>query len=305
VSQEGEFGDIPIFPAVSMAGFFVVHIARETWRYAPPAISEEGGQEFLPWADATSADDHTTESVPCGILPRPPPSWLANLDIIPSTTEAKPQGQVQSAEDHEVIKPPNLERSRSKVPDVAEELSAATLPEFAKAVARKVLVTNLEPYLGLVIDGFRKVIGPQAIDGVTWQALQEAIAGRDLDPAKWVEDWKERTTYKDCSESDEYVEYWWAFVTERSAEELPKLFEWCTNFPAVPATAWKFHITLLDDANRLPTINTCMTDDPGLANRGVPEPRLHLPPCKSLEALRERMSQVSWQSGAASAMTYV
>lgn len=101
------------------------------------------------------------------------------------------------------------------------------------------------------------------------------------------------------------MQCWWAFVAERSAEELPKLFEWCTNYAAVPTTAWKFHIALLDDPNRLPTINTCMTDDRGVANRGVPEPRLHLPPCESKAALAQKMAQVAWERGAATAMTLI
>lgn len=268
VAQEFELKGHSLYPALSMGGFFTLHISRDTWMFAPPSA------DFAAWG---SPD----------VLTRPPPSSSG-----PRVEEVAP-------------KPASLERLKSAVPNMANGLSASNLPIFAQEVAHKTLVANLEPYLGPLTEEFRKITGERQLQDLSWEGLQEMIAGRQMDPQGWIREWQGCTTYTDCSEETEIVKWWWTFVSDRRPQELPKLFEWCTNYPAIPATAWKFHIALIDDTNRLPTINTCMTDDRGVANRGIPEPRLYLPPCASREALEQMMSKVSWDRGAATAMTLV
>eukprot|EP00930_Biecheleria_cincta_P057721 TRINITY_DN43604_c0_g1_i1.p1 TRINITY_DN43604_c0_g1~~TRINITY_DN43604_c0_g1_i1.p1 ORF type:complete len:880 (-),score=115.55 TRINITY_DN43604_c0_g1_i1:142-2661(-) len=270
-----------LFPAVSTKCFYTMHISQDSWKYAPPDAG------YTAWGDT-------------GVLTRPPPA-CDDVPVLPATDDAPMLGRNESGP-----KIPTLQRSVSKVPGIGNaELSSSNLPDFAKAVARKTLVANLEPYLGSLTEEFRKVVGEQLLSGLSWDGLQEMISGRQLDPEGWIREWKAQTTYTHCDEKSEVVQLWWAFVSERSSEELPKLFEWCTNYPAVPTTAWKFHIALVEDSNRLPTVNTCMTDDRGVANRGVPEPRLHLPPCCNKEALSSKMEQVLWRKGASCAMNLV
>jgi len=273
VGQEFELGGRSLYPALSMGGFFTIHISSDTWKYAPPS------------------EDYSAWSSSAGLLTRPPPSL--NRSWAPAKEEVAPR-------------PASLERLSSTVANITSgQLSASNLPAFAKEVAHKTLVANLEPYLGPLTEEFRRITGERQLQDLSWESLQEMIAGRQMDPEGWIKEWQSCTTYTDCNEENEIIQWFWRFVSDRSPQELPKLFEWCTNYPAIPASAWKFHIALIDDNNRLPTINTCMTDDRGVANRGIPEPRLYLPPCTSKEALEQKMSKVSWEKGAATSMTLV
>merc|ERR1712056_5659 len=101
-----------------------MHISPETWLFSPPT------EDYEAWGS-------------CGVLTRPPPVFGG---VAPSVESVPP--------------PRSLERSTSKVPSVCgDTISADNLPEFARAVAQKTLVTNLDPYLAPLTDEFRKVAG--------------------------------------------------------------------------------------------------------------------------------------------------
>jgi len=191
------------------------------------------------------------------------------------------------------LPPPSLERSVSNVqgPGVrgGEALSTANLHAFAKAVATKALADNLKPHLDSIIEEFRRIVSQRVRGGLSWQQLQARISGQRLDPAAFVRAWRERTTYQACNEDHESVRLWWAYVSERTGEDLLRLFAWCTGFAAIPTTAWKFRINVIDDVKRCPTVNTCMTDDTSAANRGVKMPTVYLPAYSSKATLAQKM----------------
>jgi len=198
---------------------------------------------------------------------------------------------------------PKLERAVSDVegPGLSrgEELTAANIRAFAEAVAKKALTHNLQPHLGYIIEEFHRIVPQRIQQGLTWQQVRDRISGRRLDPESFVREWRDRTTYQSCSEADESVRLWWGYVSGRTAEELSRLFAWCTGFAAIPVTAWKFQIKVVDDGLRCPTINTCMTDDPSAANRGVKMPTIYLPAYDSQATLAQKME---WAIAGASSM---
>jgi hypothetical protein len=254
-----ESGSRALFPAASMKGRFLMHIPKDTWRFSPP------GDGFSAWADS-------------GVFKRPVPQPVA-----------EPKR--------------SLERCSSHVGDLvfAEgcDLSADNLPAFAEAVMRKALTQNMQPYLDAVVEEFRRVVPQRLLQGLTWQQLQDRISGQRLCHETFIKEWRARTTYQCCDEDAVGVALWWCYVSERSEEELRKLFSWCTGFASVPVTSWKFQIKLVDDSGRCPTINTCMTDDASAANRGVKMPTLYLPTYDSTETLAHKME---WALSAASSM---
>jgi hypothetical protein len=198
---------------------------------------------------------------------------------------------------------PSLEREFSDVtgPGLAdgEALSESNLRAFAEAVARKALVENLQPQLGFVTEEFRRVVPLTLRESLSWRQVQERISGRRLDPEVFIREWRSRTTYQSCEETDESVRLWWSYVCRCTAEELSQLFTWCTGFGAIPVTAWKFQIKLIDDPRRCPTINMCMTDDPSAANRGIKMPTISLPAYTSMSTLAQKME---WAMAGASGM---
>jgi len=180
-----------------------------------------------------------------------------------------------------------------------EDLTAVNLRAFAEAVARKALSQNLQPHLSLIIEEFQRVVPQRVRQVLSWQQVRDRLCGQRLDPEAFVREWRDRTTYQSCCEADESVRLWWGYVSERTAEELSRLFSWCTGFAAIPVTAWKFQIKVVDDVVRCPTINTCMTDDPSAANRGVKMPTIYLPAYDSQATLAQKME---WAIAGASAM---
>jgi len=198
---------------------------------------------------------------------------------------------------------PSLEREVSDVegPGIAggEELSVSNLQAFAEAVIKKALVKNLEPQLTTIVEEFGRVVPQRVRQGLSWQQIQDRISGRRLDPEAFVQAWRAKTTYQACTEADPSVKLWWGFVSERSADDLPQLFAWCTGFAAIPVTAWKFQIRIVDDNGRCPTVNTCMTDDPSAANHGIKMPTLYLPTYDSKATLARKME---WAIAGASAL---
>lgn len=202
----------------------------------------------------------------------------------------------------ELETPPSFERSTSLVsgPGVPSgELSAASLPAFATAVARQALTENLQPHLDVVIEEFRQVVPPRTLQGLTWKQLQDRVSGQRLCPEDFVREWRSRTTYQCCDAADDGVTLWWSYVADRNAEELQQLFSWCTGFAAIPVTAWRFMIKAIDDSARCPSINTCMTDDVTAANRGVKMPTLYLPAYDSKATLAQKME---WAVAGASSL---
>lgn len=252
-----------LYPAVSMKGRFAMHLPRVCWQFRPPDDS------YHAWASA-------------GVFTRP----------------------VQLASPLE--DPLAFERQHSEVsgPGLAdgEPLSSANLRAYAEAVTRKALVENAKPYLELVVQEFGRVVTVRTRKGLTWQQVQERISGQRLDAGAFVSEWQSRTSYQ-CPtgsvESNQSVALWWDHVSDRSAEELHRLFAWCTGFAAIPVTAWKFQIKVVDDEGQCPTVNTCMTDDPSAANRGVKMPTLYLPAYTSRDVLEHRME---WALAAAAGM---
>lgn len=204
--------------------------------------------------------------------------------------------------DKEPSSPPSLCRDASKVV-LAEDkpcvLSVDSLAEFARALARKAMHTNLQPHLDAVAEEFRSVVPSRTLQGLEWQQLQDRLCGKRLDTRAFVAEWRRRTTYHGCEEADRRVRQWWDHVATRSNEELRRLFAWCTGYAAVPVTAWKFQIQAVDDARRCPTVNTCLTDDPSAANRGVKRPTLYLPDYASQVELARRLE---WSVAGACAM---
>lgn len=194
-----------------------------------------------------------------------------------------------------------LARASSRVggPGLSDELTMESLEAFADAVARKALSQNLQPHLGQIVEEFRRVVPQRVRQSLAWQQVRDRISGRRLDPEAFVREWRDRTTYQSCSEADESVRLWWGYVSGRTAEELTRLFAWCTGFAAIPVTAWKFQIKVVDDVVRCPSINTCMTDDPSAANRGVKMPTIYLPAYDSQATLARKME---WAIAGASAM---
>mmetsp|Transcript_96620 Transcript_96620/g.186336 ORF Transcript_96620/g.186336 Transcript_96620/m.186336 type:complete len:463 (+) Transcript_96620:580-1968(+) len=194
-----------------------------------------------------------------------------------------------------------LARASSRVdgPGLSDELTMENLEAFADALAMKALSQNLQPHLGRIVEEFRRVVPQRTQQSLTWQQVRDRISGRRLDPEAFVREWRDRTTYQSCSEADESVRLWWGYVSDRTAEELSRLFAWCTGFAAIPVTAWKFQIKVVDDVVRCPSINTCMTDDPSAANRGVKMPTIYLPAYDSQATLARKME---WAIAGASAM---
>lgn len=274
VLQQADFAGRSIFPALSMCGFFSVHVSPESWQFKPPDGS------YKPW------------SATWGVMCRPPP-----LDSRPDAAGASSSSST------------DLDRTDSHVKNVGiehgKELSPSDLIPYAKAVTEKTLVTNLSASLEPITEEFRKVVGDRKLQELTWESLQEMFSGQQLDPQEWIRLWKSRTTLKCCESPKEKqaVEYWWEFASEVSAEKsenVRNLFAWCTNFATVPATPWKFQIWLTDKpTTEPPTVKTCSTDDDedGTAHAGVPQPILFLPPYESKEVLVSKMSVTDWQKG--------
>jgi len=191
------------------------------------------------------------------------------------------------------LPPPSLERSLSNVqgPGIhgGEALSAANVQAFAKAVAAKALSENLSPHLEAIVEEFRRIVSQRVRGSLSWEQLQCRISGQRLDPEAFTRAWKEKTTYQACNEDHESIRFWWSYVTELPPTDLLRLFTWCTGFAAIPTTAWKFRINVVDDVGRCPTVNTCMTDDASAANRGVKMPTLYLPAYESKATLTKKM----------------
>jgi len=191
----------------------------------------------------------------------------------------EPASLLQFLNDSADSKP--LRRSSSFVegPGVqgGEALSAANLQAFAEALAQKALVRNLQPHLDIVVAEFRSLVPRSLRESLSWEQVQDRISGRRLESEAFVSAWRENTTYRSCAQEDVGVRMWWEYVSCRSAADLQQLFAWCTGFAAMPATPWKFQITGVDDPGRCPTVNTCMTDDPSAANRGIKMPTMYLP----------------------------
>ena len=189
--------------------------------------------------------------------------------------------------------PPALVRDMSVVSldglAAGEALSAATLPAFTEALTRKALTENLQPHLRSLVSEFRLVVSPGLLEALTWQQVQERIAGQLLDKEAFVDEWQARTTYHACHFLHPTVRLWWSFVREASPEASRSLFEWCTSYAAMPATAWRFQIRLLESTERCPSVNLCMTDATDAANHGVKMPTLYLPAYSSMAVLRRKM----------------
>lgn len=197
---------------------------------------------------------------------------------------------------------PDLARERSRVDlgaEGGEELNRGNLLTFAEALAKKVLVENLQPHLGHIIEEFRRVVPEEARTKLTWQKLQDAVSGRRLDVIDWVKEWQAQTSYHLCTADDLQVQLWWAFAASLPAERLKPLFSWCTGFAAIPATPWRFRIWSTDDPTRHPQVNTCMTDDPSGRNQGVKMPVLYLPPYSDMETLAHKFE---WAVAGASSL---
>jgi len=182
----------------------------------------------------------------------------------------------------------------------AAELSIEKLPAFAEAVTHKALIANLQPHLDTIVKEFRSVVPKKLCTSLTWQEVQDRISGKRMDSESFVQEWRERTTYGSCEEKDAVVQLWWEFVSDQLATDLHRLFTWCTGYAAIPTTPWKFHIKVVDDTRRCPTINTCMTDDSSAANRGVKMPTIYLPAYDSKAILAQKMS---WSLAGASGMS--
>jgi len=169
-----------------------------------------------------------------------------------------------------------------------EPLSASNLKAFAEAVAVSALEEQLQPFLGAVVAEFRRVVPAKLLRGLSWRDLQDRLSGQRLDQASFVAEWRRHTICELCDDDDPAIELWWRHVRGRSPEELRRLFAWCTGYAAAPVTAWKFQIQVIEDTSRCPTVNTCLTDDPSAANRGVKRPTLYLPAYSSAEELARR-----------------
>jgi len=178
-------------------------------------------------------------------------------------------------------------------------LSSANIQVFAKAVARKAMYDNLQPHLGFVIEEFTKVVPKATRERLSWQQLMDLFSGKRLEPCEFIREWRKRTTYKACQETDFVVQTWWEYVSERSKDELHRIFAWCTGFATMPATTWKFAIHVREDSERVPTVNTCMTDDLSAYNHGIRMPTLYLPSTSSKEMLYRHMD---WALAAGTAM---
>jgi len=198
------------------------------------------------------------------------------------------------------VEKPSLARQVSQVESqgfcASEPLSASNIQAFAEAVARKALTENLQPHLDLVTAEFRSVVPQDLLRSLSWEQVQDRISGQRLDPAAFVHEWREKTT---CDEGNETVARWWSYVSELPIEDLLRLFAWCTGFAAIPVTAWKFQIKVVDETGRCPTVNTCMTDDSSAANRGVKMPTMYLPAYSSKETMAQR---IDWALAGASTM---
>jgi len=248
------------FPALSMTGRFVMHIPRGSWKFAPP------DEDYQAWAES-------------GSFARPLPP------AAPVEVPGGLQRQVSQVEGPGVL--------------AGEALSVDNLQAFAEAVLQKALTGNLQPQLDAVVSEFRRVVPPKIQRSLSWQQVQDRISGQRLDPEAFIEEWRGKTTYQGCGEEDENVKLWWDYVSEHTPAELQRLFSWCTGYAAIPTTAWKFQIKAVDDTARCPTINTCMTDDPSAANRGVKMPTLYLPGYDSKATLAQKME---WAIAGASTM---
>jgi len=166
-----------------------------------------------------------------------------------------------------------------------DALTVDNLKAYAAAVQRQALVDNLQPHLSHVVEEFQSLVPEALLSEMTWQQLQERLSGRCLTPEAFMQLWKERTAYKLCTEEDTTVQLWWEYVAQCNSEELSNLFTWCTGFAAPPATPWKFQIQVIDGTQRLPSVNTCLTDETSRESRGVKMPVLYLPTYESKEDL--------------------
>jgi len=192
--------------------------------------------------------------------------------------------------------------SRVQGPGLREgaELTAESLPAFAEAVVRKALIDDLQPHLDIIKKEFRSVVPKKLRLSLSWQQVQDRISGKRLDPATFVQEWRDKTSLGSCAGRDHILGIWWEYVSELSTEELRGLFTWCTGFAAIPVTPWKFHIQVVEDIDRCPTINTCMTDDPSAANRGVKMPTMYLPAYECKAILAQKME---WALAGASGLS--
>jgi hypothetical protein len=249
-----------VFPAVSTKGRFTMNIPKGSWQFTPPS------PDYQAWAEE-------------GVYTRP--VQVVAPPELPSLERQTSRVNLQLPQEPEQASP---------VCRDAGELDSSNVQAFAEAVARKALTENLAPHLEACAEEFRRVVPHSVRNGLSWQQVQDRVSGRRLDStSSFVQEWRSRTTYHSCGEDDESVKQWWSYVSERTAEELPVLFAWCTGFAAIPVTAWKFQIRAVEDTSLFPTINTCMTDDPSAANLGVKMPTMYLPAYDSKSTLTKRM----------------
>jgi len=169
----------------------------------------------------------------------------------------------------------SLKRAKSCVLEDCQEPTPDTLSEFAEALLRKALDSNLQPYLGLCVKEFRAVVPDRILDNLTPNVLRGVICGQRLSVEEWVAAWQAVTYYQGAGKDDPHVRWFWDYAKSLDYAHFKHLFFWATGFAVPPTTPWRFMIRTLDSKSKdsHPTVTTCtMLEDVTMTiNTQVPQ----------------------------------
>ncbi|KAI9734968.1 MAG: hypothetical protein M1834_002050 [Cirrosporium novae-zelandiae] len=134
------------------------------------------------------------------------------------------------------------------------------------------------------ITGFNELIPPDLVNVFDERELELLIGGiADID----VDDWKRHTDYRGYQESDDVIQYFWEVIKTWDSEQKSRLLQFATGTSRIPVNGFKdlqgsdgprrFTIEKSGEVNALPKSHTCFN-------------RLDLPPYKTKDALKEKLS---------------
>lgn len=201
--------------------------------------------------------------------------WILNNDIkdldLTFSTDDEEFGKVETID---------LKPNGRNIP-VTEE----TKTEYVKLITEFRIRTRIEKQLNSFKDGIFEIVPASYLEIFDPRELEMLISGiADVN----VNDWKSNTVYKNYSENDQVVQWFWQIVESLSAEEKSRLLQFVTGTSRVPVNGFKdlhgsdgprkFCIEKVNSLDKLPVAHTCFNrlDLPTYSNYDVMKQKLVL-----------------------------
>eukprot|EP00039_Didymoeca_costata_P029545 m.25094 g.25094 ORF g.25094 m.25094 type:complete len:915 (+) comp7676_c0_seq1:317-3061(+) len=138
--------------------------------------------------------------------------------------------------------------------------------DYVRRIVRHRLLNGVEQQVMALKRGFNEVVPRTFMDMFDECELELIVCG--LGEIS-VNDWKKNTEYRNCTESDTVIKWWWKTVEKMGSEERARLLQFVTGTSRVPVTGFrdlqgstgnkKFTIEIVDsmDPKSLPKSHTC------------------------------------------------